>query len=62
MQLSEHEVTVENTGAERPPQRRRGKGSMVLLGLLVMGGLLALNVINLVLIENCPEPVTLTHF
>ncbi len=45
MQLSEHEVTVENTGAERPPQRRRGKGSMVLLGLLAVGGLLALGIV-----------------
>src|SRR5713101_1183873 len=45
MQLSEHDSTVDNTGAERQPQRRRGKGRMVLLGLLVVGGLLALGIV-----------------
>src|SRR2546428_14184208 len=45
MQISEHEVTVDNAGAARQPQRRRGKGSMVLLGLLAVGGLLALGIV-----------------
>ena len=45
MQISEHEATVDNAGAERQPQRRRGKGKMVLLGLLVVGGLLALGIV-----------------
>src|SRR6516162_8605240 len=45
MQMSEHEATVDNAGAERQPQRRRGKGKMVLLGLLVVGGLLALGIV-----------------
>src|SRR5262249_56078576 len=44
MQISEHEVTVDNAGAERQPQQRPGKGRMVLLGLLVVGGLLALGI------------------
>jgi len=43
--MSEHDATVNQAGAERQPQRRRGKGRIVLLGLLVMGGLLALGVI-----------------
>ena len=43
--MSEHEATVDNAGAERQPQRRRGKGKMVLLGLLVVGGLLALGIV-----------------
>ena len=38
MQISEHEVTVDKAGAARQPQRRRGKGRMGLLGLLVVGG------------------------
>jgi RND family efflux transporter MFP subunit len=45
MQISEHDVTVDKAGAERQPQRRRGKGRMVLLGLLVVGGLLALGIV-----------------
>src|SRR2546426_629122 len=45
MQISEHEATVDNTGVERQPQGRRGKGKMVLLGLLVVGGLLALGIV-----------------
>jgi RND family efflux transporter MFP subunit len=45
MQLSEHDATVDKTGTERQPQRRRGKGRLVLLGLLVVGGLLALGII-----------------
>src|SRR3989442_9241680 len=45
MQISEHEVTVDKAGAARQPQRRRGKGRMVLLGLLVVGGLLALGIV-----------------
>src|SRR5215470_10804852 len=45
MQISEHEATVENAGAERQPQQRPGKGRMVLLGLLVVGGLLALGIV-----------------
>jgi RND family efflux transporter MFP subunit len=45
MQISEHEATVDTAGAERQPQRRRGKGKMVLLGLLVVGGLLALGIV-----------------
>src|SRR6266581_5053784 len=45
MQISEHEVTVDKAGAARQPQRRRGKGKMVLLGLLVVGGLLALGIV-----------------
>src|SRR5262245_48747541 len=40
MQISEHEGTVDNAGAERQPQQRPGKGRMVLLGLAVVGGLL----------------------
>ncbi len=43
--MSEHDATVNQAGAERQPQRRRGKGRIVLLGLLVMGGLLALGII-----------------
>ena len=43
--MSEHEATVDNAGAERQPQRRPGKGRMVLLGLLVVGGLLALGIV-----------------
>ncbi|HSX82097.1 MAG TPA: efflux RND transporter periplasmic adaptor subunit [Candidatus Saccharimonadia bacterium] len=43
--MSEHEVTVDNAGAARQPQRRRGKGRMGLLGLLVVGGLLALGIV-----------------
>ena len=45
MQISEHEVTVDNAGAARQPQRRHGKGRMGLLGLLVVGGLLALGIV-----------------
>jgi RND family efflux transporter MFP subunit len=45
MQMSEHDATVDQAGAEQQPQRRRGKGRIVLLGLLVMGGLLALGII-----------------
>ena len=45
MQISEHEVTVDNAGAERQPQQRPGKGRMVPLGLLVVGGLLALGIV-----------------
>ena len=45
MQLSEHEARVENVGAARQPQPRRGKGRKVLLGLLVVGGLLALGIV-----------------
>ena len=45
MQLSEHDATVEQAGAEQQPQRRRGKGRRVLLGLLVVGGLLALGIV-----------------
>src|SRR6266581_3593616 len=45
MQMSEHEATVDQAGAEQQPQRRRGKGRIVLLGLLVMGGLLALGIV-----------------
>jgi RND family efflux transporter MFP subunit len=43
--MSEHEATVDNAGAERQPQPRRGKGRMVLLGVLVVGGLLALGIV-----------------
>ncbi|HLB76280.1 MAG TPA: efflux RND transporter periplasmic adaptor subunit, partial [Candidatus Dormibacteraeota bacterium] len=35
----------DQAGAEQQPRRRRGKGRMMLLGLLVMGGLLALGII-----------------
>src|SRR5438445_5987360 len=45
MQISEHDATVGTAGVERQPQRRRGKGKMVLLGLLVVGGLLALGIV-----------------
>src|SRR5882762_5234812 len=45
MQLSEHEAIVDNVGAARQPQPRRGKGRKVLLGLLVVGGLLALGIV-----------------
>ena len=45
MQLSEHNATVDEAGTEQQPQQRRGKGRMVLLGLLVVGGLLALGII-----------------
>src|SRR5256884_1399909 len=45
MQISEHEVTVDNAEAARQPQRRHGKGRMGLLGLLVVGGLLALGIV-----------------
>ncbi len=43
--MSEHEATVDQAGAEQQPRRRRGKGRMMLLGLLVMGGLLALGIV-----------------
>ena len=43
--MSEHDATVDQAGAEQQPRRRRGKGRMMLLGLLVMGGLLALGII-----------------
>src|SRR5712691_6877392 len=45
MQMSEHDATVNQAGAARQPQRRRGKGRIVLLGLLVVGGLLALGIV-----------------
>src|SRR6266446_1043056 len=45
MQISEHDATVGTAGVERQPQRRRGKGKMVFLGLCVVGGLLALGIV-----------------
>src|SRR5439155_15379812 len=45
MQISEHDTTVDKARAEQQPQRRRGKGRIVLLGLLVIGGLLALGIV-----------------
>ncbi len=45
MRISEHEATIGKTGTAQPQQRRRGKGWMVLLGLLVVGGLLALGIV-----------------
>src|SRR5438132_1686289 len=45
MGISEYEATVGQAGTAQQPQRRRGKGWMVLLGLLVVGGLLALGIV-----------------
>jgi RND family efflux transporter MFP subunit len=45
MQMSEHEATGGTAGTEQQPQRRRGKGKMVFLGLCVVGGLLALGIV-----------------
>ena len=43
--MSEHEATGGTAGTEQQPQRRRGKGKMVFLGLCVVGGLLALGIV-----------------
>src|SRR3989454_626833 len=45
MRISEPDATVDKAGTAQQPQRRRGKGWMVLLGLLVVGGLLALGIV-----------------
>src|SRR5712692_31053 len=45
MGISEYEATVGQAGTAQQPQRRRGKGKMVFLGLFVVGGLLALGVV-----------------
>src|SRR5262245_5996215 len=45
MQLAEHEASVGKAGAIRQPPHGRGKSKMVLVGLLVVAGLLALGIV-----------------
>jgi multidrug efflux pump subunit AcrA (membrane-fusion protein) len=72
MRISEHDVTVGRADTEQQSQQRRRKGQMVLLGLLIIGGLLALGIVPRLQqhatlsarqheVEDGPVPVTVVR-